>query len=142
MKRLGLIGILLAVCVAGCKKEQMTPDGKPASDAKNNLMRIDANAQASYYLSVAEFDPAKGFNVADATFYQLKEGLTTSYECTFKASPGQVVFIEVYSSEGESVSCDIYYKGLKVTAAAQTDIFNSHSTDAPSHANLSYEIPN
>lgn len=125
---------------SACKKDQLTPDGKPKSDAKKNILRVDANAGASYYLSVAEFDPNGGQSVTDATYYLLKNDLTSPYECVFTATPGNVLFIEVYTT-GPTASCDIYYKGVKVTATA-SDIFNSNTSAAPSHTNLTYEIPN
>lgn len=141
MRRLFLLAILLPFLFAGCKKDQLTPDGKPKSDAQKNILRIDASAAASYYLSVAEFDPAKGQNITDATYYLLKNDLTTPYECTFTASPGNILFIEVYTT-GSSVTCEVYYKGVKVTKDAASDIFNSNNDIAPSHANLTNQIPN
>ncbi|MGZ3752975.1 MAG: hypothetical protein ACXVAU_16950, partial [Mucilaginibacter sp.] len=98
MKKLLIATLLLPLIFSGCKKEQLTPDGKPKTDAAKNILRVDARAAASYWLSVAEFDPSKGQNISDATFYLLKNGLTTPYECTFVASPGNVLFIEVYTS--------------------------------------------
>ena len=137
-----MLSILVPILFAGCKKTALTPDGKPQSDAQKNILRIDASAAASYWLSVAEYDSANvNLGAAGATFYQLKNDLTSSYECAFAAKPGQVVFIEVYTN-GEEANCDIYYKGVKVTASAAGDIFNSHAPGAPSHVNMTYVIPN
>jgi hypothetical protein len=140
VKRFFIAALLLAFVIPGCKKDSLTPDGKPKSDAQKNILRVDANAGASYWLSVAEFDPSKGQSIENATYYLLKNDLTMPYECTFTATPGNVLFIEVYTL-GPTVSCDIYYKGVKVTANALSDIFNSNDSIAPSHANLTYEIP-
>jgi hypothetical protein len=66
--------------------------------------------------------------------------LTKPFECAFKGTPGDVITIEVYTT-GPWVSCDIYDKGLKVTGAANSDMVSSHNTNAPSHGNLTYQIP-
>lgn len=141
MKKLLTLILPLGLLLMNCNKEKLTPDGKPQSDASKNIVRIDASAEASYWLSVASYDKDKvgtGTGTENAAFYQLKNDLKTPYECVFTAIPGQVVFIEVYTT-GQSVSCDIYYKGVKVTNA-NADIFNSHSSTAPSHANITYEV--
>ncbi|WP_426668985.1 hypothetical protein ACPPVU_22520 [Mucilaginibacter sp. McL0603] len=141
MRRSFLLIILLSALLSTCKKDQLTPDGKPSADAKKNILRIDASAGASYYLSVAEFDPSKGQSVADATYYLLKNDLTSPYECVFTATPGNILFVEVYTT-GPTTSCDIYYKGIRVTSDGESDIFNSNNAIAPSHTNITYQIPN
>jgi hypothetical protein len=131
--------ILLSLLLAGCKKgQQLTPDGKPQSDATKNIVRVDATAGASYYLSVASYDADKagtGTGTSNASFYQLKSDLTSPYECVFTATPGQIVFIEVYSLTGAGAACTVYYKGVKVSPPA--DIYNA---TAPSHVNITYEV--
>ncbi len=115
MRKLLLSVFLLSIVILGCKKNDLTPDGKPKSDASNNIVRVDASAVASYWLSVASYDPGKagtGDAIKNASFYLLKNGLTTPYEATFTAKPGQIVFIEVNSLGGPSVSCDVYFKGI------------------------------
>lgn len=141
MKKLLNFILPLSLLLINCNKEKLTPDGKPQSDASKNIVRIDASAESSYWLSVASYDKDKagtGNGKSNAAFYLLKNGLKMPYECVFSATTGQVVFIEVYTG-GKSVSCDIYYKGTKVTNV-NADIFNSHDSSAPSHANITYEV--
>jgi hypothetical protein len=125
-----------------CKKNDLTPDGKPKSDAAKNIVRVDASAAASYWLSVASYDADKagtGTGTSNASFYLLKNGLTKPYEAVFTATPGQVVFIEVDSEGGPTVSCDVYYRGVKVVTP-QEDLFNSNIPSGPSHCTISYVV--
>jgi hypothetical protein len=97
---------------------------------------------ASYWLSVASYDPDKvgsGDAIKNASFYLLKNGLTTPYEAVFTATPGQVVFIEVDSEGGPSVAVSVYYRGVKVVTP-QEDLFNSNIPTGPSHCNISYVV--
>jgi hypothetical protein len=141
MRKSILIVFLLGLCFINCKKNALTPDGKPASDAANNIVRVDAGAVASYWLSVCSSDSDKagtGTGTENCRFYLLKNNLTKPYEAVFTATPGQIVFIEVYSG-GPSVGCSVYYKGLKV-ATPQEDLFNSNDSIAPSHVNITYTV--
>jgi hypothetical protein len=55
--KLAGITILTILLWSACKKEQLTPDGKPSAGARNNMVRIDAGAAASYWMPVLESDP-------------------------------------------------------------------------------------
>lgn len=130
--------ILLSIFFSDCKKENLTPDGKPQSDFAQNIVRVDANAGASYYLSVASYEADKagtGNGTENASFYKLTSNLTKPHECVFTATPGQIVFIQVYSMNGAGAVCSVYYKGLRVSPPA--DIYNA---TAPSHVDITYEV--
>jgi len=135
MKKLLTLIALSSLFLLTCKKNDLTPDGKPQSDAANNTIRVDTKAGASYTLLVAETDPN---NVDHPRVYYTNNNLNTASEYTFTGVNGDNMLVEVWSQNGTSATADIYYKGSKVSHA----IMGVDSLDGvmPSHINLTYTI--
>ncbi|HZY38745.1 MAG TPA: hypothetical protein VFE53_18930, partial [Mucilaginibacter sp.] len=116
MKKLLFLIPAVILFLASCKKNDLTVDGKPVSDAANNMVRVDVKAGASYKLLVAQSSPT--VQNQTNTLYT-NDNLTSSYEYAFKGIPGNVMLVEVYSQNGTYANCDVYYKGLKVPVSLE-----------------------
>jgi len=135
MKKLLTLIALSSLFLLTCKKNDLTPDGKPKSDAANNTIRVDTKAGASYGLVVAETNPN---DVGHPIVFYTNDNLNAPNEYTFKGIDGYNMLVEVGSPNGTFVNCDIYYKGVKVPHS----IMGVDSLDGvmPSHINLTYTI--
>jgi len=136
MRKSILIVFLIGFCFINCKKTSLTPDGKPASDAAKNIVRVDVNATAGFKFLICITDLTKP-NSAPIVSYT-NNNLTTGYEYVFTAAPNEYLLAEVYSQNGNSATCDVYYKGLKVPHAIMG--IDSLDGEMPSHINVTYII--
>jgi len=135
MKKLLFLIPALLLFLTTCKKNDLTIDGKPVSDAANNMVRVDTKAGASYKLLVAQSNPA--VQNQTNTLYT-NDNLTSFYEYAFKGIPGNIMLVEVYSQNGTHADCDIYYKGLKVPVSLEG--IDQLQGEMPSHINVTYII--
>jgi hypothetical protein len=135
MKKLLFLIPAVILFLASCKKNDLTVDGKPVSDAANNMVRVDVKAGASYKLLVAQSSPT--VQNQTNTLYT-NDNLTSSYEYAFKGIPGNVMLVEVYSQNGTYANCDVYYKGLKVPVSLEG--IDQLQGEMPSHINVTYII--
>ncbi|MDB4920838.1 hypothetical protein [Mucilaginibacter sp.] len=136
MKKYLLPFYVLIMLFVSCKKESnQTPDGKPKADAANNILRVDASSNISYSFSI-------GFVNSDLTNpTQFSNNyLTKPYEYVTMATEGQTAFIEVSSSYGGTLSCDIYYRGIKVPLSSMSVDKRDGDPITPSHINITYKV--
>ena len=125
----------LCLFLITCKKNDLTVDGKPASDAADDMVRVDTKAGSAYTLLVAQSNP--NIQNQTATLYT-NNNLTSSNEYAFKGTPGNILLVEVYSQNGTFADCDIYYKGLKVPVTLEG--IDQFQGEMPSHINVTYQI--
>ena len=128
--------LLLSLFVLTCKKNDLTPDGKPKSDAANSIIRVDSKAGATYSLVIYESNPAD-MSLPPVVSY-INNSLNAPNEYMFKGVVGYQMLVEVDSPNGTSANCDIYFKGLKVPHAVMG--VDSLDGEMPSHINLTYTI--
>ena len=135
MKKLAYLIPILSLFLITCKKNDLTPDGKPTSDAANNMIRVDTKAGANYQISIATYNNV-GPSDPKILYSNTDQSSAAPFEYSFKGTAGYVIAVEVYSQNGTFADCDIYYKGLKVPETFEA--IDTFQGEMPSHINVNY----
>ena len=133
MKRYLLPVLLFVSILTGCKKEDLTPDGKPKADAANNTLRIDLNSTLAYDY-IVEVDNSD-YSVMDRVS---RNNQAMAYEYVATVQPGQKIGVSIHSLAGSKLTYDIYYKGAKVRLSAMNINLRDNIPDLSSELILSY----
>lgn len=137
MKKFCLAALLLTMLFAGCKKEStLTADGKPKSDATNNVLRVDVSSDDNYTFGVTftyTYPPSEATTLA----YMRNAG---PYEYVTTAVVGQTADIYVDATYGSNITCVIYYKGSKVPMDEITKEKITGDPTTPSVIHVTYDI--
>jgi hypothetical protein len=137
MKKLIYLIPVLSLFLITCKKNDLTADGKPQSDAANNIIRVDTKAGANYQLSISSYNVnSPGEN--SLLYSNADQSSAVPFEFSFKGVQGYAMLVEVYSQNGTFANCDIYYKGLKVPTSLEA--IDQLQGEMPSHINVTYRI--
>lgn len=135
MKKLLFLTPVICLLFVSCKKNDLTVDGKPASDATNDIVRVDTKAGANYKISVAKYNSI-GPSDPEVLYNNANQSSASAFEYSFKSTAGFVIAVEVYAQNGTFAACDIYYKGLKVPVSLEA--INQSQGQMPSHINITY----
>jgi len=137
MKKLVLLTISLTVFLSACKKNDLTPGGKPLSDIANNMVRVDVASNADYSISIQKYNYPNTDGQA-VLYSNQSQSASKPFEFAYKATTGNALLVEVESANGTMTHVDIYYKGEKVPASLES--IDELQGESPSHINLTYVI--
>ncbi len=135
MKKLAYLIPILSLFFITCKKNDLTADGKPTSDAANGIVRVDTKAGANYQISIATYNSVAPSD-PKILYSNTDQSSTAPFEYSFKGTSGWVIAVEVYSQNGTFADCDIYYKGVKVPVTFEA--IDTFQGEKPSHININY----